>query len=96
MAARLASLAIVLLGRETLLAQISSQSRGRLDIKLETALLHPHGRGNGAQLDLVGRSLHLEAGQDFLGDSPCNDGVDRRIVDLRLREAGRVPVTDLL
>ncbi len=84
MATLQASLAIFLLGRDALLAQISDQPRMRLDVELEAALLHPHGRGDGPDLDLICGLLHVEAGQDLLGDPPGDDGVNRRVVDLLL------------
>jgi hypothetical protein len=94
-AARPASLAIALFGHETLLAQIGSQPGMRLDIELEATLFHSHRRGDGPDLNLVCGLLEVETGQDLLGQSPRQHGVDRRIVDLFPRQSRGVPVGSL-
>jgi hypothetical protein len=91
-----ASLAIFLFGCEALFFHIRKQSRMRFDIELKTALLHPRCRRDGLHLDFVGGPLHVEAGQDLLGDPPRDDSVNRSIVDLLSRQARCVPFAGLL
>ena len=68
----------------------------RFNVEPDAALFHPHGRGNGPHLNLVGRPLHMQVGQDLLGDPPSDDGVDRSVFNLLLGQMGRVPVALLL
>ena len=95
MAACPASLAIALLGRETLLAQVGDQPSMRGHVEFEAALLHPHRRRDGADLNLVCGTLHVEARQDLPGQPPRQHGVDGRVFDLFPRQSRGVPVGSL-
>ena len=65
--------------------QFRDQLGVRLDIELESAILHSHRRGDGANLNFVSRRLIAQRRKDALRHLPFDDGVERGVVELRPR-----------